>query len=149
MVLGMVFDSTSEVMEKSLEVRMRRQGFLASNIANAETANYRALDIDFSSTMENIFQEQIQVQNSQPMLAMATSEGRHMTNERSEFSFIEPDNRMVFASGDSHSVGNDNNSVSLELQLMRMQQNTLQHAAVARLLGNRLAGLQNIMDSTA
>lgn len=39
--------------EASLNLRAQRQQLLASNIANADTPNYQARDIDFSSALKN------------------------------------------------------------------------------------------------
>ena len=36
-----------------LNVRSQRQQLLAANIANADTPNYKARDIDFASTLNN------------------------------------------------------------------------------------------------
>jgi flagellar basal-body rod protein FlgB len=39
--------------ETALSVRGQRQQLLASNIANADTPNYKARDIDFTSVLNN------------------------------------------------------------------------------------------------
>jgi flagellar basal-body rod protein FlgB len=38
--------------ETALSIRGQRQQLLASNIANADTPNYKARDIDFASTLQ-------------------------------------------------------------------------------------------------
>ena len=47
--------------ETSLALRAQRQQLLASNIANADTPNYKARDIDFSSAMQNALAGSAQV----------------------------------------------------------------------------------------
>ena len=39
--------------ETALSLRSQRQELLASNIANADTPNYKARDIDFASALQN------------------------------------------------------------------------------------------------
>ncbi|MFZ6672369.1 flagellar basal body rod protein FlgB [Undibacterium sp. Xuan67W] len=42
--------------EAALSIRGQRQQMIASNIANADTPNYKARDIDFSAAMNNVLQ---------------------------------------------------------------------------------------------
>ena len=46
-------DSTFDFHQAALRVRGQRQEVLASNLANADTPNYKARDIDFGSTLKN------------------------------------------------------------------------------------------------
>lgn len=46
-------DEYLRFQETALNLRAQRQQLLASNIANADTPNYKARDIDFRSAMQN------------------------------------------------------------------------------------------------
>lgn len=46
-------DETLNFHAQALRVREQRQQVLASNIANADTPNYKARDIDFKTTLES------------------------------------------------------------------------------------------------
>ncbi|MBY0578952.1 MAG: flagellar basal body rod protein FlgB [Burkholderiales bacterium] len=46
-------DRDFSFFQKALELRSARQQVLASNIANADTPNYKARDFDFSSVLKN------------------------------------------------------------------------------------------------
>jgi flagellar basal-body rod protein FlgB len=46
-------DDYLQVNETAINVRAQRQQLLASNIANADTPNYKARDIDFSAALQN------------------------------------------------------------------------------------------------
>ncbi|MDH5218875.1 MAG: flagellar basal body rod protein FlgB [Gammaproteobacteria bacterium] len=46
-------DKAMGVHEQALYVRSRRNSMLASNIANVDTPNYKAKDIDFRSVLRN------------------------------------------------------------------------------------------------
>ena len=45
--------------ETALSVRGQRQQLLASNIANADTPNYKARDIDFASALSNALHQNV------------------------------------------------------------------------------------------
>ncbi|MEQ1674331.1 MAG: flagellar basal body rod protein FlgB [Candidatus Nitrotoga sp.] len=46
-------DDALRFQQTALSLRAARQELLASNIANADTPNYKARDIDFASTLKN------------------------------------------------------------------------------------------------
>jgi flagellar basal-body rod protein FlgB len=46
-------DNCLKFNETALNLRAQRQQLLASNIANADTPNYKARDIDFNSALQN------------------------------------------------------------------------------------------------
>lgn len=47
------FDNNMQFHEAALRLREQRQQVLASNIANADTPNYKARDFNFSQAMQN------------------------------------------------------------------------------------------------
>ncbi len=141
-----IFGGTTQVLEKAMGLRMMRMGLLASNIANAETPNYRAVDIDFKATMANLLDEMREPKA--PLLELERPHPKHFSNDILENLEI-PSRRIVFAAGDSFSIGNESNSVNLAVQLGRLEQNTLQYTALTKLLGKKLAGIKNIIESTS
>jgi flagellar basal-body rod protein FlgB len=148
-MIDAIFGRTSQVLEKSLEVRMLRQNLLASNIANAETPGYRAKEIDFKATMENLMGQAVRQEAEEPVLEIERTSEWHFANDALDRETPQNTEGVVFAAGDNHSVGNDSNNVSLELEMGRMQMNTLLFGASSRLLSKRLAGVREILDSTA
>jgi flagellar basal-body rod protein FlgB len=148
-MIDLLYGQTSQVLEKSLEVRMMRQKLLASNIANAETPGYRAKEIDFKATMENLMGQAVAQQEEQPVLELERPSEWHFDQDALDREASRKNEGIVFAAGDNHSVGNDSNNVSLELEMGRMQMNTALFGAASRLLGKRLAGVREILDSTS
>jgi len=59
--------------ETALSLRAQRQELLASNIANADTPNYKARDIDFSSALQGAI-----ARNSGNGSQLATTNGGHI-----------------------------------------------------------------------
>ena len=58
--------------QTALTLRAARQELIASNIANADTPNYKAKDIDFASALQGA------LSGSASRLQMATTAGSHM-----------------------------------------------------------------------
>ena len=65
-------DSALNFNRTALNMHAHRQEVLASNIANADTPNYKARDIDFKSALQS------QLGQSGGALAMATTSVRHL-----------------------------------------------------------------------
>ena len=65
-------DDALHFNQTALNLRASRQELLASNIANADTPNYKARDIDFSSALNGA------LANTSPQLQMAATSSSHM-----------------------------------------------------------------------
>lgn len=50
-------DSALSFHQDALRIRAQRQEVIAANIANADTPNYKARDIDFKSAMQQVTQQ--------------------------------------------------------------------------------------------
>lgn len=148
-MIDAIFNRTSQTIEKAMALRMARHNLLASNIANAETPNYRAVDIDFKATMAKWVRRAEEARRAErPGLELGRTDSRHFSLE--ELPLMEgkdPEGSgIVFAAGDDESVGNDNNSVSLEVQMARMQSNTAAYTVLAQLMGARMGSISQMLD---
>lgn len=65
-------DEALRFNQTALTLRAARQELIASNIANADTPNYKAKDIDFASALQGA------LAGSSPKLAMAATMGSHL-----------------------------------------------------------------------
>ncbi|MFP4379666.1 MAG: flagellar basal body rod protein FlgB [Candidatus Sumerlaeia bacterium] len=142
MAIDAIFGGTIQVLEQGAQVRMARNGMLAANIANAETPNYRAVDIDFKETMARYLERD--EKPAPPVLELQKSDERHI----SIMDLRQPLNRqmLAFAAGDDTSIGNDNNSVNLEVQLARREANTLYFNMTVQMLNKKYAGLGRVIE---
>ncbi|MBO9535853.1 flagellar basal body rod protein FlgB [Herbaspirillum sp.] len=64
--------------ELALNLRSQRQQLLASNIANADTPNYKARDINFADTLKNALDNKTA---AMPPLQLARTAAAHVTGE--------------------------------------------------------------------
>ena len=101
-----IFDKTMEVMEKSLDVRMKRHALLVSNVANAETPGYRARDLDFGGEIEAAMNRGSEIQKSNPKhMDLSGSDGAHAVLD------------------DGGAMRADGNNVDLDLAMGKLAQN--------------------------
>lgn len=71
-------DETLRFHETALALRGQRQQLLASNIANADTPNYKARDIDFNSALNGALARGTQTPASEPVKTSALHlSGKH------------------------------------------------------------------------
>src|SRR6056297_2846410 len=63
-----LFDSTTAVLKKSLDLRMQNQQVIASNIANAETPGYAAKSFEFEDQLRDaVAANDSKVQRTHPL----------------------------------------------------------------------------------
>ncbi len=68
-------DDALRFNQTALNLRASRQELIASNIANADTPNFKAKDIDFASALKGA------MSGATPKLAMAASAASHLSGE--------------------------------------------------------------------
>jgi flagellar basal-body rod protein FlgB len=66
-----MFENVFGIHEQALLLHGQRVGVLATNLANADTPNYKARDIDFGAVLSR---------TEAAPLALTTTEGAHITN---------------------------------------------------------------------
>ena len=146
-MIDAIFDHTTQVLETSLAVRMMRQGMLAANIANAETPNYRASDINFPATMASLLGEARQAEA--PRLELRRDDARHFSIAEVRSRDQRTPGAVRFIANDTLAIGNDSNTVSLEAELARLHWNATLYSVMAQLLSHKLSGISDIIESTA
>jgi flagellar basal-body rod protein FlgB len=134
MIENTLFGRTFEVLERSLDVRQIRHGMIAANLANSETPGYRAVDVEFGQTMKNIIQRiedgesGMEIFNTDDSGAGEIGGGMNLDD-------------LEIKTDDAELVGRDSNSVSMENEIAKMQENRMMYSIVAQLLAQRFKGL--------
>ncbi len=105
--------------KKMLDVNVLRHQAIASNLANIETPNYKRLDVSAS------FESQLQ----QAVSNRDTTQIASLTPE------LTVDNT-------ANSGRSDGNTVTLEDELMKLNQNVVEHALGTQLVSGSLANLR-------
>jgi len=122
-----VFSSAFGIHERALGVRSQRMEVLARNIANADTPNYKAQDVDFKA-----------------MLKEAKTEYLTATNEKHYAGLTEsPDNGMRYRTPFNSSF--DGNTVEMNVEQAQYGKAASDYQATLQFLENRISGLRKAM----
>ena len=114
----------------ALKLREQRIGVLASNIANVDTPNYMARDIDFSSVMATTESNN-----------MRTSHGRHIGV--SNYQALQGDSMIKYRMPSSASL--DGNTVEVNTENSLFTENSMRYQATNTFLNNRIKGVMSAL----
>ena len=124
------------VLSKALDLRTERHQVLASNIANADTPNYKARDFEFKSAMANALGGNA----SNGGLAI-TARGHQSGN-----SALSGAGALQFRTERQSAV--DGNTVDMDVERSQITDNALQYQILTQLISNKFQGLRTAMSST-
>jgi len=122
--------------ETSLALRAQRQQLLASNIANADTPNYKARDIDFSSAMQDALAGCAQVS-----AALVNTAASHLSGDPAVGAGSP---QTLYRTVQQGSV--DGNSVDMDVERNQFADNAIRYEAgltmISAQIKNMLAAIQ-------
>lgn len=119
-------DKALGIHAQALTVRAYRTELLANNIANADTPNYKAVDIDFKTALANA---------GSGNLPMATSTSKHIQTTSGNSARYELLYRVPLQ------PALDGNTVDTQVEQAEFARNAVQHQASLTFLNGRLNGL--------
>ena len=119
-----LFDSTLQLLERSLDTRLERHNVLASNLANADTPGFLPRDVDFASAMRAAAQE----------IGSGQDQGQGARG---------PAPTLVGAAAGA-AAGIDGNKVDADRTLVSLAENGLQYGASAKVAAKKLAILRYV-----
>jgi flagellar basal-body rod protein FlgB len=122
-----LFDSTLQLLERSLDTRLERHNVLASNLANADTPGFLPRDVDFASAMRAAAQE----------IGSGGSGSGDGQGPRA------PAPTLVGAAAGA-AAGIDGNKVDADRTLVSLAENGLQYGASAKVAAKKLAILRYV-----
>ncbi|MFK7872956.1 MAG: flagellar basal body rod protein FlgB [Oligoflexales bacterium] len=127
-----IFSYQDRLQIASLDQRVERSHVLSSNISNAETPGFRALGYDFEDQLQAF-------QDSSETAQLKTSDPRHKQHPfaRADGSF-DPE---VYVRP-SESVGEDGNTVDVDLEMMEMAQNQILYRTTTEVLRRKIGMLR-------
>lgn len=114
------------IHDDALMLRARRAEVLAGNIANADTPDFKARDIDFKSILKNI---------DQASQALHNTEEQHLASGLQSLDGVELQYRSPLQSS------LDNNTVDLQAERSAFLENSMQYQASLRFVNGRISGL--------
>lgn len=129
-------DAQLQIKRTALNARTYRQELLASNIANADTPNYKARDIDFKGALEAA-----QAGRAQGGLGLARTSPRHLGSEANDAFGGAVQYRTEFQ------PNVDGNTVNMDVERAAFAENAIQMEAMLTFIRSDFSTLQLAMQS--
>jgi flagellar basal-body rod protein FlgB len=121
------FDSALGINEDALILRTQRAEVLANNIANADTPNYKARDIDFRAALSGA-QSSMQLK-------------QNMTHTGHQTQLLVPNSSQALVYRESIQPSIDGNTVDLQQEMARYTENSIQFQGSFQILNSSFKGL--------
>lgn len=119
-------DKALGIHAQALSLRAHRAELLANNIANADTPNYKAVDIDFKTALANA---------GPGVLPLATSTSHHIQTTSDNSARYETLYRVPLQ------PALDGNTVDTQIEQAEFARNAVQHQASLTFLSGKLNGI--------
>lgn len=129
-------DAHLQIKRTALNARAYRQELLASNIANADTPNYKARDIDFKGVLEGALSGR-----TSGALGLARTSSRHLGTESTQAFASAAKFRTEFQ------PNVDGNTVNMDVERAAFAENAMQMEAMLTFIRGDLSTLQAAMSS--
>lgn len=123
-------DDALRFQQAALNLRAARQELLASNIANADTPNYKARDIDFASALQNAL-----AGTSAELTAVRTS-SMHLEGKAGGTIFGAP---VMYRKPVQPSA--DGNTVDMDVERAQFADNALRYEASVRFVSEQMKAM--------
>lgn len=120
--------------QAALSLRAARQELIASNIANADTPNFKAKDIDFASALKNV------MSGTSPKLDMASTASAHLAGEAGKSVMGAP---VMYRHAAQPSA--DGNTVDMDVELAQFADNALRYEASVKFVSDDIKKMLTVI----
>lgn len=120
--------------EAALSLRSQRQELLASNIANADTPNYKARDIDFASALQGVL-----ARTAPPAGQLATTAPGHIPRGAPDGSTLPDGTPVQYRGVVQGSV--DGNTVDMDVERNQFADNALRYEAGITMINQQIRAM--------
>jgi flagellar basal-body rod protein FlgB len=127
-----IFDGTINLLQKSLNTRSVQHQVLSSNVANADTPNYKAFEVAVDEELRKLGTGGARIQ-------LARTQSSHLPFGRAEADRVTLKNSPAPAL----SLRADGNTVDLDRSMGELAENTIKYKTSAQLVAIKLRGLKN------
>jgi flagellar basal-body rod protein FlgB len=135
MSIDTMFGSTIGLMAKNLDLRAKNQTYIAGNLANAETPNYRAKSFSFEDQLKGALHSK-----DAGSMAPVPANPRHIPIKGSAGKL--EDVKGTVDDAPTSGLGRDGNGVDLEREMGRMAENQILYNASIQILAKKFEGLK-------
>lgn len=127
-------DDVLRFHQTALNLRAARQELLASNIANADTPNYKARDVDFASALQNA------LAGTPSRLPVAQTSSMHFGGNTGDSILGSP---VMYRKPVQPSA--DGNTVDMDVERAQFADNALRYEASVRFVSEDLKGMLSVI----
>jgi flagellar basal-body rod protein FlgB len=120
-------------MERFMDLAVRRQKLIASNLSNVDTPGYKTVDIDF----EQELQSQIAGSAGQG-ITMAVTDTRHLPTSSGSQGGLSAQAREV----EGLTLRNDLNNVNIDREMSELSTNAMKFSAVSQMIAGKFRTLK-------
>ncbi|WP_019556749.1 flagellar basal body rod protein FlgB [Thiomicrorhabdus arctica] len=128
-------ESIFGIHESALKIREQRAEILANNLANADTPNFKARDLDFRSALQDASSGTNRFETS----AMAKTNSRHIDGDAN--SFASTSSYLMYRQPTQPSL--DGNTVESHIEKAKFMENGMQQTATLEFLNGKITGLRS------
>src|SRR6266568_9092056 len=135
-----LFNTTMELLGKSIDLRARNHNHLSANIANAETPGYTPTKLSFENELKDALHDKkkgMSNQDANPRHIPLKASGSGLTGVRGKLIETPADN-----------PGKDGNSVEIENEMARMAENQIMYNADVQILAKQFEELKAAIKGT-
>lgn len=129
--MNFLFDNVIETLQKTLNVRARKHEVTISNIANADTPNYKAVEL----RVEKELSEENSSANSDDIVR---THPRHLSVNSYGINYMRPEKIDL---SKEITLRGDGNTVNIEKEMAELAENNLMYRASANILSRKFQGL--------
>lgn len=135
--MAITFDKALGIHEQAVMLRAKRNEVLATNIANVDTPNFKARDLDFKAAMAAA-----QASGNAGAMTLETTRKGHMTvSNATELSPLGA--QLQYRT--PHQPRLDGNTVEMHIEQAAFADNALRYQASLQFLGSKFASLKNVI----
>ena len=127
-----IFGGTINLLQKSLNVRSAQHQVLSSNVANADTPNYKAFEVAVDEELRKLG-------TGKPRIQLARTQSSHLPVGRAEADRV----TLTNAPAPELSLRADGNTVDLDRAMGELSENTIKYKTSAQLIAMKLKSLKN------
>ena len=128
-----IFDSTTQLLQKTLDLRSENQRVIASNLANSETPGYSPARFEFEAELK---------------AAISSSESQLLTTDSNHIgantSSVKDVRGTIVREPDNTGIG-DENGVSVDQEMIALSENQIMYESSTQLLKKKLSLLKYVV----
>lgn len=131
--------------QTALNLRSQRQQVLASNIANADTPNYKARDFDFAAALKNKMKGTQSAASvpAVPGVGMAVTSPMHLAGKPPVATPVKMSDDLPYRTVDQPSL--DGNTVDLDTERNQFADNGLHYEATVTAVSGQIKALMSVI----